>query len=493
MQSFDEEEAGLQLSLETLMDTSPLLGVAFEDRRHLRSRQHNGLLALVQKNGSVHLNRPGRFYFGCLDFLVSGSGHGKRFHPIEFNGTGMAGVFSISTPAIQGILKTLRQAAEFLPGRTPLFLAPLSGTQNIGSSASSSWLYERMFYAEAIREGMRRLHGRAKLLTLPEIVSWNGFSLDQPTVVLGHHKDFIQHLSCLDGQIYLFDQPVSGAMRDQFCDNLFSYFRARDEQVNPATFYPVNPIYPLGGDKGFFYGLLNRFLARNSFKGLPEQVLYSHACNWEQLIAQVRGQLAAGRKVVIKPHASGLGRGIDFFVRPESEEQIVSKIEASIEATEKFYGTEGAAFPYTVCEFIDGAIIEQADHPLEGHKYELRVMLYAEGQTLKAFPSIVKIAGKRYNEADADRLMLMNNIAVSTNGHQVNSDQYLLPLCNYETLDMLGIDPEELAELCRFSTGLLAYCIEEMDIPDPAPRIIMDDLCPESQTIGVLQPDDFSF
>src|SRR5690606_26249902 len=102
-------------------------------------------------------------------------------------------------------------------------------------------------------------------------------------------------------------------------------------------------------------------------------------------------------------------------------------------------------------------------HPLHGHKYELRVVVYRSGMTLRAFPSIAKIARERDDCGGAVRRALINNITASGDTAKVNGVDYMLPLCNANALEMLGLSLEEVESLCAAATGYVRYVLDQVE------------------------------
>src|SRR5690606_19723098 len=136
-----------------------------------------------------------------------------------------------------------------------------------------------------------------------------------------------------------------------------------------------------------------------------------------------------------KPHGTGLGHGIEFFFDvSESASSIIDRIDRSLRQTEAYYGLAGGALPYTVCEYVDACRVEDETHPLHDHKYELRVVVYRDRGSLKAMPSIAKIARERTTTGPVARRALINNITASGDTMKVCGTDYMLPLCNPRTL-----------------------------------------------------------
>src|SRR5439155_18901010 len=146
----------------------------------------------------------------------------------------------------------------------------------------------------------------------------------------------------------------------------------------------------------------------------PDRVRFARARNREELVAGVLRWLRQGRRTVIKAQGTGLGHGIEFFLDPEEPlDAVIGKIDHSIRLTEHYYGAIGGAFPYTICEFIDTCTVPRQGHPLFGHKYEVRVVVYRDGDALRALPSISKVSSQGYDADKATRLSLINNVTTS--------------------------------------------------------------------------------
>jgi hypothetical protein len=282
----------------------------------------------------------------------------------------------------------------------------------------------------------------------------------QPAIVLGDMKDFLLHLSKDEsGRLFLFGRQVHAAINDRFCMNVMHELGALDLD----EFLPMNRCFLAGADKGVAYNLLNDFLASSPHSCMAAHVESVRVANRTELIATVLDWVRVGRKAVIKPQGTGLGHGIEFFLdRTEPEESIVRRIDESVKVTEQQYHLTGGAFPYTVCEFLDTCTIQQPGHPLAGHKYELRIVVYRDGMHLKAFPSAVKVASEAYDPQHPARLSLINNISTSAQATQKPGTEFLLPLADRDTLELLGISIEEMLELCETTTRFIRNILDRV-------------------------------
>src|SRR5262249_49775892 len=155
--------------------------------------------------------------------------------------------------------------------------------------------------------------------------------------------------------------------------------------------------------------------------------------------------------------------GLEFFLDlGEPPDDVVGKIDHSIRVTEHYYGAVGGAFPYTLCEFVNTCTVPESGHALSGHKYEVRVVVYRDGASLKAYPSIAKVSRQGYDADRPSKLSLINNITTSAEAKKREGVDFMLPLCNAETLDLLGIEPERVEVLCTHCTGYVRHILDRL-------------------------------
>ena len=237
-----------------------------------------------------------------------------------------------------------------------------------------------------------------------------------------------------------------------------------DEGVDLQRLQTLNRSFAAGSDKGVAYGLMNEYVQAHPQACLPAEIRHAHANCRLELVDTVLDWLACGRRVVIKPHGTGLGHGIEFFLDPrETLDTVVARIDRSLTLTEEYYGINGGALPYTVCEFVDACRIRSAEHTLCGHKYELRVVVYRHGMSLRAFPSIAKIARERDEGGGQNRRALINNITASGDTTKVHGVDFMLPLCNARTLALLDLSLEEVESLCTAATGYVRHVLDQVE------------------------------
>ena len=461
-----------QLRFETVVSASRMLGHRLEDRSGIRNSQSTRLLEELQEASTVPLRSAAQqdaFVVAPLDVLVSREGGRPQFHIIELNGTGIGGVSNMPAEVVATVAASLRRVARSCQQPNTVLLLPVSGKECEALPRLNKLMHEKLICAEAMAAGMSDAGGESEIATLCALQDGSqSYGEGASTVVIGYIKELLDACEVgRDGSVYLLGRRVVGAVNDRFCLNLLSKYAGR---IDLKQFKPINGTYLAGGDKGAAYSLLDEYLAHRPSRCFPNRVHHAHATDREELIETVLDWLKMGRAPVIKPHGTGIGHGIEFFLDPtESPEEVIRRIDDSIRVTEEYYAAKGGAFPYTICEFIDAEVIDVPGHRLHGHKYELRVVVYRDGLSLKACPTIAKVACQRFDADNASRDNLINNITNASVAKQTDGTEFMLPLCNDETLDLLGITAAEMQELCRVATDYVRHAIDE--IPQMGSRL----------------------
>lgn len=462
-----------QLNFETVVAASPMLGHKLENRATIRQQQDLELLEQLQESSTLPLRSASQqdaFVVAPLDVLVSHEDGKVQFHIIELNGTGIGGVSNMPAQVVASVAASLRRAARACWQPDSVLLLPVSGKECNESPRLNKLMHEKLIFAEAMQAGLAAAGGgQADIVTLQGLQTGSqGYREGASTVVIGYIKDFLDACELGDdGCVYLYGRLVTGAVNDRFCLNLISKFKG---EIDLSRFTAINGTYIAGGDKGAAYSLLDEHLVHQGSESFPARVNHAHAHNREQLVATVLRWLRLGRRPVIKPHGTGIGHGIEFFLdRNEPAASVARRVDESLRTTEEYYAAVGGAFPYTICDFIDSAVIEEEGHRLNGHKYELRVVVYRDGLSLKACPTIAKVASQPFDAANAGRENLINNITNSSVTKKTDGTEYMLPLCCEQTLELLGISVMEMEELCRVATQYVRHAIDE--IPNMSARM----------------------
>lgn len=447
----------LAVSLATLLPTAPLLGQPLEDRSPIRDAQDLGLLDAWDRASRLRLDLTERargFYFGAFDVLVDAREGRRHFWPIELNGTGTIGITSLPTPLLRALLDAFGGVSERLSGDAPVVLLTHADDRSTPAAGANRHTHERLLLADALRAGLMHRYGAASVVLLSTLAESRRWGASAPVVVLGTIEQFEREVEARDGSLWLFQRPVSALCNDRLCASLFDR-----HALDPGRVVAVNGLYELGSDKGRAYEVFNAHLARGAYARLTPAVPYQRLTSTASLVAAIEASLAAHTPVVMKPRGGGRGTGIEFFLRPEPRGDLVARVQRSVDATATHYRRAGGAFPYTLTPFVDCCAVDAPGHRFDGHKYELRVIVYREGSTLHACPSIVKVASQRYDASRPERAMLLNNISASTNRLGTSGAQHMLPLASRETLSLLGLDEDDIAELCRFCVGAVGHAL----------------------------------
>jgi len=455
----------LSVSLETVLATSSLLGHELEDRSSICGAQDIELCERLASSTSCMLRDMSQrdlFCIAPLDILVAEHGGGKRFHLLELNGTGIGGLTNMPCDAVDAAMASLSEFCESMNDPDGVVLLAVSGKESDQNPRLNRLMHEKLLFADAMRRGLASRFGQCDVATLDHVARpcWRQRS-GTPTVVIGYIKELIQAATCdNDGTLWLHGRRITGAVNDRFCRNLIQHF---DDCVDLSKLRTLNRCFLAGSDKGVAYSLVNQFVQEHQHPSLPSEVFYEHAHDRESLVEGVIEWLRLGRRTVIKPHGTGLGHGIEFFLDPhEPREAIERRVDASIEQTAGYYGIRGGAFPYTLCDYVDACRIGDPVHPLRDHKYELRVVVYRDGQLLKAMPSIAKVARERAAADAADRRSLINNVTASGDTAKVCGTDYILPLSNRDTLELLDLTEADLVDVCWFATGLVQHTLNQV-------------------------------
>lgn len=457
------KKTDLNLSLSTLIEVSPILGLFFDNRSRIRADQKEEIYSRIQEKTTLTLKNPEQkelYYFGCLDFLVYEKNGEKKFNFLEFNGTSIGGLLSTPLDIYEKMLLELGEATKYIKDPVPVIMIPFFTTLKETGAPVSKIFHERIVIAEYIKQALIKQHGAAQIVALPELLKLNYFKPRIPTIVIGHIKHFMPVLNCIHDRLCLFQQPISLSIQDNVCSKLFRFYK---DSIKPDSFIAINPTYIFAANKGTAYNMFNEFIKDNYYPSLNVPIDYVNAYSREELINIVLDSLKKGKKLVIKPHASGIGKGVDFFFNNEPEEETIKKIDNSLKLSEIYQGEQSWIFPYTVCEFINSCVIKNEDSPMYKHKFEVRIVVYREEDKLKALPSIAKVSSKKYDETFVDRLMLLNNVSVSTATDIGLVDNFVLPLNNYTVLDTIDLSMDHLEELSKFSVNFIQYVIDNID------------------------------
>jgi hypothetical protein len=457
-------ENALHVSVDTLIAVAPMLGHELADHRAFRERQDRDLVRALQARTSVRLRDASQQSLFCIapfDILITHNEQGKQFHMLEINGTGIGGLCNMSTDAIQAVLDDLSQTAEHLSPPGAVVLVASSGMEDDQAPRKNRALHEKILYVDALERGFELDERRAHIATMTWLAQ-TGSALpeDGPVIVLGYIKEFLEHLQMDDGgRLFLCGRQVHAAVNDRFCLNIMQRF---NRQVDLRSLQTLNRCFHAGGDKGITYSLWNDYLKAHPHSIVGNAVRFERVFERGALIETIDRWVSQGRKTVIKPQGTGLGDGIVFFLDREDRGEIAKKVEASIRLTQDRYGLPGGAFPYTVCDFVDTATIQAKGHPLFGHKFELRIAVYRDGMRLKAFPTVVKIASEKYDPLRPSRLSLINNVTASTQAKKCAGTEFMLPLANRETWAQIGVDMDEMLEVCSAVTGFTRYLLDRV-------------------------------
>ncbi|GFH24936.1 uncharacterized protein HaLaN_22816 [Haematococcus lacustris] len=382
---------------------------------------------------AVNLRSPTQrhlFTVAPLDVLVTrdeATGQ-ATFHIIEINGTGIAGITNMP----DRVVATVMQSFSELPAQLqhiphPVVLVASSGQES--SPPVSRTMHEKMLYVEALRRGFESLGRPVHVTNMTRLEKEPAhMPATGAVVILGYMKQFRKHLQLsANGQLLLQGRQVHVAINDRFVLNIMHQF---DHKVDLTQFMGHNQCFTAGADKGVAYTLYNEFFsgpAAGVYPTMASAMNFTRAHSREQLVKAVQCWLSnQHRPVVIKPQGTGCGHGIEFFFQEQPEDAVCAKVDASLASVTKNYALACGGLPFTVCEYLDTASVsdaaakahdgvcleaQQEPHHMTGHKFELRIVVYRDGDVLKAYPSIAKVAREAFDPDNPDKSSLINNIS----------------------------------------------------------------------------------
>jgi hypothetical protein len=434
-----------RISLETLREVSTLLGRPLPDPWEPDGLHDPSLLPARFREPEAHAgwptlagDRTRDFYYGSVDLLpVREDDGGIGYQILELNGTGVGGLARLPLPLLGAVLHELWELPRELASACPLVLCTIatSATRTVG---------ERILIAQALKEGLAASRGRGEIVVLGNDPQGERLPADRPLVVLTRHAR--RGLRPVGGELRLFDRRVDAIVRDLHCQHVIDCFPG---ELDASSFFGVNRIFPICASKARTYAVYNAFLAGNAVLAagprrlLRRPVRFEVATDRAELRRAVQGLLDDGCSAVIKPHAAGGGLGIAFLHPSDPVSRVQAELDRAIADAPR---VSGLVFPYTVCDLLDCPTIERRGHPLLGHRYELRILVFRIGRTVRAFPTVCRVSGWRYDAESTDRRMLLNTMSRSLESRADGA--CALPLCHSATLAAIGLTPDALAELC---------------------------------------------
>lgn len=450
-----------RLSLSTLLEISNILGFPLGRNNLIRDNQQVELVQNLQLKTSCSIEKVQEacFYFGTLDFIPYKEQDKIRFKFLEFSGTGSGGTSNLSYFAFNQIIDSFQDVPTFIKADSPLILLAYTDSQSLESSFPRKFVFERFLYAHAMKTAFIQKFGQAEIIFLLDILKKKTFDPSIPTIVIGYLKDFIPHISLKEGKCTFLEIPVDAILNDTLCNNVHKLF---DSKLQHDSFYAINEIFNLSADKELAYRFYNEF--RHSFESefFEKEIDIALAQTEEELVHKVYSDIQNGKKVVIKPYAGSVGMGVEFFTEPTSREKTVDQVRKAIQKIEAFQGIKNWGFPYLITPYVDSMTIEKYDHQFYQHKYDLRVIVYRQGNALLAFPSVVRIAESPYNPDALTRNMMISYASLEDATITKPKQEYLLPFSNKETLHSLAITENQLLELCSFSTQYVKYALDSL-------------------------------
>jgi hypothetical protein len=188
----------MNVSLETLIAASPLLGHELEDRTSISQGQDPLISEYLLEGTSTWLRSNSQRNLFCvapLDILVSQQQGRKQFHLLELNGTGIGGLTNMPPDSVASILDSLAESTGEAAQNDGVVLLAVSGKESDSSPRRNRLMHEKLLFLEAMRRGMVSEFGRGTVNNLDQLrARASDRTSMQPTAVIGYIKDFLSQV-----------------------------------------------------------------------------------------------------------------------------------------------------------------------------------------------------------------------------------------------------------------------------------------------------------
>lgn len=455
-----------RLSLSTFLALAPLLGASLEDRSSVRLQQDETLSFQLLQSSGVRLPpsvERRRLVLASFDVLVEQHPGRTRFFPVELNGTGVGGLTNCH-PALLRLVE--RSLDEHVVGPS----APLTWLVPYASSRPSAQLnhlfHERALLAQALVDRLVAEHGRGRVSTARQLLDGSRIDPNEPLVVLAAGAPLLSQVHVVDGALLLGSRRLDAVLHDSVWARLDA---ALGGQLGVGALAPLNDLDPVTTSKAAMYAVWNQLVADGVDAAFPP-LSHRTCADLPELESVVTAALEAGQPVVVKPLACGLSRGIDFFLDRRELPTVGARLAASVASAAELHDGHGEfAFPYTVCEWVDATPIRAPAHALDGHKFELRCFVVRDGDTVRTLPAVAKVSSQRYDRDQLERAMLLNTVGVSRELSGRSGGEHLLALTAPSTLALLGLTPDQLAQLAAFASRFVVEALARTGARHPWP------------------------
>ena len=320
------------------------------------------------------------------------------------------------------------------------------------------------------KDGIADLHS-----TLDKIADWHNPT--QPAIVVGYTAQLARAIKIdADGTPTLNGRKVSVINNDRLVLNINALNEAEGKKLDTKKFISSNISYLPAASKGHAYAFANDYNKQPEvaakFPQFSREIINEQAGSIDEIHSKVLELLSQGKRVIIKPSGTGHGDGIRAFDLPEAAtpNAIRKEIEESYAQVKGTYGERGG-FPYTISEYLTAARIDKPGHPLNTMKYELRIPVLGdvtdpEQRLLKAtHGAIIKIDGgsalREGENGDFSKNFASVSAQVLKTG--LSADNFMKPLADPKTLDLLGLTEKDVGELLKWATGYVAHTLTNID------------------------------
>jgi len=494
-------------------------GVKMEDNRPIQDRQDSAMIRRITAASAWPLPKnikKGEFVVVPRDEMPCEFSDGVEGSTmLEFNGSGYGNFTTMEKESMADMLigysmigERLLDPSDDMYDPNGLIIITNSGREDPPKFAHSKKTHEKDLIKNAVVQPFREAGIKAQGLFVDAFDenAENRVNMDQmretlqaagwdnptgPTIINGYTAQMAQAIESRNGVPYLFGRRVRAFLNDRGILNVDALNKKNGEKLDPDTFIACNRTYVPAADKGVAYAYHNDFSRTEAAKEFPEftRPTLNIQCHTPDEYEQESYKLLdQGKHIIGKPSGTGHGDGIlpmftferQHELGEEVPEELLAKIggwgsireqiEKSLKKVKDTYGDRGG-FPITLSEFVFASRINKPGDPgFHTAKYEFRIAMYVDWKDpdepmIVAYPSIIKIdAGSILKEGEDGRFS-KELASVSTQVLKTGrpASDFMQPVCNAETMAMIGKDEAYFMRMCQAATRMAALTLANVD------------------------------
>jgi hypothetical protein len=137
----------LNISLSSLLEMSPNLGLKFFDFSYQRAGQDQAFLNKIQEKSTLNVNEKDinqKFFWGSFDFSLYEKNGETLFNFLEFNGTAMAYLTALKLEYTETIYNQLADLSLAINDKVPIIMHPYFTKLNQCNAPTSAFFQGKL-------------------------------------------------------------------------------------------------------------------------------------------------------------------------------------------------------------------------------------------------------------------------------------------------------------------------------------------------------------